>query len=59
MSDVGEKEFDRIMKKSASKQGLDPEKGKRTHRKESVMDQIRNRGGKRDNKSGAGGPESG
>jgi len=54
--DVGEKEFDRIMKKSASRQGLDPEKGKRTHRKESVMDQVR--GGKRD-KSGAGGPESG
>lgn len=57
--DVGEKEFDRIMKKNASRQGLDPEKGKRTQRKESVMDQIRNKGGKRDGRSAPGGPDSG
>ena len=45
--DVSEKEFDKIMKKNASKQGLDPEKGKRTEKRVSVMDQIKMRG-KRD-----------
>ena len=39
--DVTDKEFDKIMKQSGSKQGLDPEKGKRTEKRTSVMDQIK------------------
>lgn len=44
--DLGEKDFDKIMKQSASRQGLDPEKGKRTERRVSVMDQIKFKGKK-------------
>lgn len=44
------------MKKNASKQGLDPEKGKRTERKVSVMDQIKMKG-RKDRKGGASGED--
>ena len=39
--DIEEKDFNSIMMKQGSKVGLDPEKGKKTMKRESVMDQIR------------------
>lgn len=44
--DMSDKDFDKIMKQKGSKQGLDPEKGKRTERRTNVLDQIKNKGQK-------------
>jgi len=39
--DIEEKEFDRIMSKEGSKQGVDPRKGAKPENRTSVIDQIK------------------
>jgi|TARA_B110000305_G_scaffold224968_1_gene271038 hypothetical protein len=41
--DVDKKEFDKIMLKTGSKEGLDPAKGKKTAARVKVVDQIKNK----------------